>query len=309
MTGRRSSPGGTRWPAGSSVKVIPIPRPVAVVEVDGALVGWVDVDDRAWLEPHECNIGYLVLPEHRGKGYASRAVQLLVQLLALEGRYSAATLLIHPDNARSLALAARLGFPRVPDLDGNPYFRVPVPSLEPTDGVVTIRRHDPADVELDLEAKDEEQIRWLWLPGQREQWEALSPDERRASAEGGLRENRDVFGYGPKWIFAADTVADRYVAYVDCDLANEHVPKGEANLSYAGHPSHRGRGHVAAAVRLVVEFLRGHTAAREAHVIVDARNEPSLRVARSVGAQEQERWIDDLGATMVRHVLPIERPA
>ncbi len=131
----------------------PDPRPVAVVEVGGAVVGWVDVDDRAWLEPHECNVGYLVFPEHRGKGFASRAVQLLLQLLASEGRYSVATLLIDRENEPSLGLARRLGYPRVPDLDGHPFFKVAVPSLEPSDGVVRLRRHDPADVQIDLEGQ------------------------------------------------------------------------------------------------------------------------------------------------------------
>ena len=112
----------------------PDPRPVAVIEVDGSVVGWVDHDDdRAWLEPHQCNIGYLVFAEHRGQGYASRAVQLLVQLLALEGRYSMATFLIDAENDTSLALVRRLGVPRVADLDGHPYFQLPVPSLDRDD--------------------------------------------------------------------------------------------------------------------------------------------------------------------------------
>ena len=104
----------------------PDPRPLAVIEVGDEVVGWVDVDEREWLDPHECNLGYLVLSEHRGRGYASRAVRLLLHHLALEGRYSVATLLIDPANERSIALAERLGFPRVPDLDGNPFFKVEV---------------------------------------------------------------------------------------------------------------------------------------------------------------------------------------
>jgi RimJ/RimL family protein N-acetyltransferase len=102
----------------------PDPQPVAVVEVAGEVVGWVDVDERDWLEPHECNLGYLVFPEHRGQGYASRAVQLLLHLLAHEGRYTVATLLIDRENEPSLGLARRLGFSRVPDLDGSSFFKV-----------------------------------------------------------------------------------------------------------------------------------------------------------------------------------------
>jgi RimJ/RimL family protein N-acetyltransferase len=102
----------------------PDPQPVAVVEVAGEVVGWVDVDERDWLESHECNLGYLVFPEHRGQGYASRAVQLLLHLLAHEGRYTVATLLIDRENEPSLGLARRLGFSRVPDLDGSSFFKV-----------------------------------------------------------------------------------------------------------------------------------------------------------------------------------------
>jgi RimJ/RimL family protein N-acetyltransferase len=100
------------------------PRPAACIVVEGTVVGWVDYDvDRVWLEPGEVNVGYNVFAPHRGKGYASRAVQLLMQHLAVETDYDTATLLIHPENERSLALAERNGFAAWGDLDGNPYFK------------------------------------------------------------------------------------------------------------------------------------------------------------------------------------------
>ena len=185
----------------------PNPRPAAIIEVDRVVVGWVDHDDdRPWLAPDECNVGYHVFAEHRGHGFASRAVQLLLHLLAQDGRYSTASLLIDPGNQRSLALARRLGFPPAPDLDGNRLFKVPVPPLSPTDGVVTIRRQHVDDLDMDLAAKDEEQIRWLWLPGEREEWAAMTATERRDHARRGLQANHDAFGHGPKWIFAVDLV-------------------------------------------------------------------------------------------------------
>jgi RimJ/RimL family protein N-acetyltransferase len=176
-------------------------------------------------------------------------------------------------------------------------------SLEYTDGVVTIRRQRIEDLDADLEAKDNEQINWLWLPGQRELWEAMPPSGRRALATRTLAASRDTFGPGPKWCFSVDASDAAYVAYVDCDLANDHVPAGEANISYASHPAHRGRGYVARAVRLIMRFIVEHTAARRAHLIVDADNVASIRVARAVGAQEVERWRDDRGRVMIRHVL------
>ncbi|MGH2897260.1 MAG: GNAT family N-acetyltransferase, partial [Solirubrobacteraceae bacterium] len=151
--------------------------------------------------------------------------------------------------------------------------------------------------------KDEAQIRWLWQPGEREAWRAMTPDAQREHGRQVLQRSRDAFGSGPKWAFSVDTAAARCVAYVDCDLANAHVPAGEANISYAAHPDARGRGYVSRAVRLVLRFLAEHTAARRADLIVDAENYASLRVARSVGAVEVERWINERDREMVRHSL------
>ena len=100
------------------------PAPVACIVVDGAVVGWVDYDvDRSWLEPGEVNVGYNLFAAHRGNGYASRAVELLLQHLAEDTAFDTATLLIDPANERSLALARRCRFTLVGDLDGNPYWK------------------------------------------------------------------------------------------------------------------------------------------------------------------------------------------
>lgn len=105
----------------------PDPAPTACIVVDGAVVGWVDHDhDRSWLLPHEVNVGYHLFAEHRGLGHATRAVLLLLEHLDHDTDWTVATLLIHPENARSLALARRAGFTQVGDLDGNPYWKRPV---------------------------------------------------------------------------------------------------------------------------------------------------------------------------------------
>lgn len=102
----------------------PSPSPAACIVVDEQVVGWVDYDvDQAWLQPGEVNVGYSLFPSHRGRGYASRAVSLLLQHLAVETEYGTATLLIHPDNERSLALARRLGFTPCGDIEGNRYWK------------------------------------------------------------------------------------------------------------------------------------------------------------------------------------------
>lgn len=90
------------------------PRPTAVIEVDEndgpVVVGWVDHDDdRPWLAPGQCNVGYHVFAPHRSRGYATRAVRLLLQQLAAQAECTEATFLIDADNAPSLRVAAAVG--------------------------------------------------------------------------------------------------------------------------------------------------------------------------------------------------------
>ena len=104
-----------------------VPHPTAVIVVAGDIVGWVDYDsDQDWLAPGEVNIGYNVFAPYRGRGYASRAVALLLRRLAAEGTHHTATLSIHPDNAASLAVARRTGFVAAGDVQGSRYFTKPI---------------------------------------------------------------------------------------------------------------------------------------------------------------------------------------
>jgi RimJ/RimL family protein N-acetyltransferase len=87
------------------------PSPTACVWVDEELVGWVDYDlEHEWLQPGEVNVGYYLFPAARGKGYASRAVELLLLHLRRATQHTVATLAIDPENGSSLRLARRLGF-------------------------------------------------------------------------------------------------------------------------------------------------------------------------------------------------------
>ena len=109
-----------RWLGAGS----PDPRPTAVVEVAGAVVGWVDHDDHgqhAWLQSDECNVGYHVFSAHRGQGYATRAVRLLLELLRADPGCAVATFLVDAENHASLRVAVAAGAAerdRFPNADG-----------------------------------------------------------------------------------------------------------------------------------------------------------------------------------------------
>ncbi len=279
-------------------------RATQVLLAGDVIAGWVDYDtDRDWLGAGEVYVRYDVLPLEGD--IALRALKLVLHHLATRTAFSAATLKVPAGDTDSAAVAAAAGFSYRADLQGDQLFARQVPPLTYTDGVVTIRRQRIEDIGQHLAAIDDEQIDWLWEPGDREKWEALTPAQQRAGNLEYLRACHDSFGIGPKWTFSVDSADATYVAYVDCDLANNLVPPGEANIAYTAHPAYRGRGHVSRAVRLVLQFLRDHTGAQSAHIIVDARNTASLRVARAVGATETERWQDEHGRTMIRHVVSI----
>ena len=281
------------------------PAPTACIVVAGDLAGWIDYETgQDWLQDGEVNVGYNVFPGHRGRGYAGRALQMLMHHLALRTQVHTATLLIHPQNERSLAVAARARFVDHGEINGSRYFKRDVLPPSYSDGQLTIRAQHPDDLDMDLAAKDAEQVRWLWLPEHRVHWGSLTIAARRAHALRGLRANHAAFGLGPKWTFAGDYLDIRAAAYVDCDLANDKVPAGEANISYSVHPGYRGKGLAQRAVRLVLQFLRDHTAARAAHIIVDTQNLPSLRVARAF-APPSQIWRDRDDSMLVRHVIAV----
>lgn len=103
----------------------PEPDPTAIVlNTAGEIAGWVDCDtDRPWLQSGEANIGYNILPEQRGRGFAKRALALLMTFLAENSELTTATLLIDPANAPSLAVAQQTGFVQHGDIDGQMLFK------------------------------------------------------------------------------------------------------------------------------------------------------------------------------------------
>lgn len=90
-----------------------------VIVVGEEIVGWIDYDaESAWREESAVNIGYALFAGARGKGYATRAMALLLGELAAHTDFEAATVLIDPQNVRSLAVARRSGFVERGEIDG-----------------------------------------------------------------------------------------------------------------------------------------------------------------------------------------------
>jgi RimJ/RimL family protein N-acetyltransferase len=77
------------------------------------------------------------------------------------------------------------------------------------------------------------------------------------------------------------------------------------NISHSAHPEHRGKSYVSRAVRLVLAFLADHTGCREARIIVDSENAPSLRMPMAVGAVLVDCWTDESGRSILRRVVAI----
>ena len=93
------------------------PAPTWSIEVEGAGVGWADLDvDQPWLQPGEGNLGYCIFPGHRRQGYATRAVRLIGSV-PLDGRLRWALLVIDLANSASLGVARASGARLRPDRD------------------------------------------------------------------------------------------------------------------------------------------------------------------------------------------------
>ena len=104
----------------------PHPDPWACIVVGGEVVGWIDYDyGREWLEPTEVNLGFMVFSDFRRRGYALRAVRLLVEKHLVETQCTRATMLIEPDNRPSLAVAEKSMFTEVGSIDGQRFFVCP----------------------------------------------------------------------------------------------------------------------------------------------------------------------------------------
>ena len=122
-TRRRCWPAGTRSSTAGRAAA-EIPSPTAVIVAGDEVVGWIDSRHRPRLARTGRGQRRLQrLASQRGRGYATRAVELLLHHLAAATPHDTATLLIHPETRSSLAVAARAGFAPHGDIDGSRYFK------------------------------------------------------------------------------------------------------------------------------------------------------------------------------------------
>lgn len=150
-------------------------------------------------------------------------------------------------------------------------FPLSVPVL--TDGVVTLRAATPADVEPMWEmSQDPEMQRWTAVP---------VPNTREMSEQFALHVGAEAWDQGTAcmWVVEAedDTGRPRFAGNVD-------VRGGPvADLGFTLHPWARGRGLMAAAVRLAVDHVFTERAVEAVHWRAHVGNVASLRVAHACG--------------------------
>jgi len=119
----RAHLGGARPREELEREVPPVPgrRPgVFVVELGGAMIGTVTIERRAAERPGhirpeggEAEIGYMLLPEAWGRGYAAEACTAVLEWFAGVRPGEPVLLCTQTANERSLRLAGKLGFTEV----------------------------------------------------------------------------------------------------------------------------------------------------------------------------------------------------
>lgn len=99
-------------------------RQYRVVALDGQAVGYVGYWERRWQDEDAWEVGWAVVPEFQGRGYATTAMRLLLDVIRADARRP-----VHAfpsvDNAASNAVCRKLGFELVGPFDfeyppGNP---------------------------------------------------------------------------------------------------------------------------------------------------------------------------------------------
>lgn len=99
---------GTWW-----LKIVPVSEAAPATETTpvGALVLW----DSEWAGEALSEIGWMVLPEHQGKGYASASLRLILERARADGRWGDIHAFPGVTNEASNALCRKSGFELVGD--------------------------------------------------------------------------------------------------------------------------------------------------------------------------------------------------
>jgi len=153
---------------------------------------------------------------------------------------------------------------------------IPLDRLPLTDGVVIVRALGPRDAEAVATAsQDLEILRWTLTE------EGLTTSRVQAWID---EVARDMDGGGTARLAIVDAATDAVVGQVG--LAPEwNESTGQLFYWLAAHA--RGRGLTARAVRLVAAWALSELGLARVEICVDARNGPSLGVARSAGFVEE----------------------
>ncbi len=84
---------------------------VFAIEHANVFVGCIDVKRTEWLNGN-CEIGYWTMPEHRGRGFMSEALELLSKWVLLEQGFLRVEVRVAAENFSSQRVAEKAGFIR-----------------------------------------------------------------------------------------------------------------------------------------------------------------------------------------------------
>jgi RimJ/RimL family protein N-acetyltransferase len=82
---------------------------VFAIEHENGFVGCIDVKRAEWLNGN-CEIGYWTMPEHRGRGFMSQALELLSEWVLLEQDFVRVEVRVAVENHASQRVAEKGGF-------------------------------------------------------------------------------------------------------------------------------------------------------------------------------------------------------
>ncbi|MEH3032948.1 MAG: GNAT family N-acetyltransferase [Aeromicrobium erythreum] len=150
----------------------------------------------------------------------------------------------------------------------HPAMRWPLSVPVLTDGEVTLRAGTPDDLDAVVElCRDPDMVRWTAVP---------TPYERAHAEQHLLEAVPKAWDAGTARGWAIE-VDGRFAGNLDVRGT------GVADIGFALHPAFRGRGVVAAAVRLAVDWTFSEGVAEVVHWRAHVGNVASLRIAHAVG--------------------------